>query len=117
MVRCFGKTARTLERWVGIYQRFGTAGLREDKKTGRDPVVGVGKLPGIAADLCRDPRSLGYREAAWRGRLLARHIRKKLAINVSERQGRRLFRQLRDDSGKPGDATRLLSPAVEAGMI
>ena len=111
---CFGKTSRTLERWVGVYRRLGTAGLREDKKTGRDPVMSVGKLRGIAADLGRDPRSLGYREETWNGHLLARHIRKKLEIDVSERQGQRLFRQLREASREPADATGLLSLVVES---
>lgn len=114
VARCYGKTPRTLERWVRIYQRFGPMGLRDEKKPGRGPTVDTGMLKEIAADLDTDPRSLGYREAAWNGSLLALHIQEKLHIALSERQGQRLFRRLRGIP-RPGDATPIPSPVVRSG--
>lgn len=101
VARCFGKTPRTLERWVRIYQRFGLTGLWDDKKTGRCPVVAAGELQGIKADIEADPRRLGYSVKEWCGKLLARHIREKLGIAVSERQAQRLFRRLREKTELP----------------
>lgn len=108
----FGKTPRTLERWVRIYQRFGMAGLWEDKKTGRWPALDPGRLRSIEADLQCDPRQLGYPAREWCGRLLREHIRKKFGTVLSERQAQRLLGRLRYRLGQPVDATPLPSLAA-----
>ena len=89
-----GMSARTVERWAQNYERFGVAGLADDKKTGRLSKLSFNQLRALRSDLRVNPQCLGYQQAEWTGRNLAEHILDKFAVRLSIRQCQRLLRQL-----------------------
>ena len=93
-------TARTVERWVSLYQEKGCSGLRGDHDPGRPAKLSESELEKIVRDVRKSPRELGYKEERWRGCVLAKHLRETFDISLGERQCQRLIKQY----SPPGDA-------------
>lgn len=92
--RWLGEHSTTVQRWVGSFESHGFAGLREGERSGRPSRVAAGVLHKLERELRRDPRSLGYEQTLWDGKLLSHHLQKRHGVKLKVRQCQRLFRQL-----------------------
>lgn len=55
-----GHTPKTIETWVNQFNVKGFAGLQEDLKSGRPPLLNETMISGINSDLRNNPRNFGY---------------------------------------------------------
>ena len=92
--RWLGEHSSTVQRWVKRFESEGFAGLREGERPGRPARVAPGVLGRLERELRREPRSFGYQQTLWDGKLLSHHLHKRHGVKLKVRQCQRLFRQL-----------------------
>lgn len=92
--RWLGEHSTTVQRWVKLFEAEGFAGLREGSRAGRPSRVAPGVLGRLERELRREPRSFGYAQTLWDGKLLSHHLQKHHGVRLKVRQCQRLFRQL-----------------------
>ena len=97
----FGQSPRTVQYWVKRFEQSGFAGLQEKQRRGRPARLDAKRLEAIGADLRREPRSFGYEQNLWDGKLLSHHVSEKYGEKLGVRQCQRLFRQLGFRRRKP----------------
>ena len=90
----FGHSPRTVQNWVNRFERSGFAGLEEIPRDGRPPSLGEKEMESLGKDLRRSPRSFGYEQNLWDGKLLSHHLAQRYKVFIGERQCRRLFKKL-----------------------
>lgn len=59
----FGHSARTVHYWIHRFEQHGFAGLQEREGRGRPATVTPEIQRGVARDLRRSPRALGYEQS------------------------------------------------------
>ena len=96
-----GHTPKTIETWVNQFNAKGFAGLQEEFKSGRPSLLSRTMIDHINSDLRSDPRSLGYSQNLWDGKLLSYHIEKVYGVKLGIRQCQRLFNKLGFRQRKP----------------
>lgn len=101
----FGNTPSTVARWVRHFKAFGTGGLLNGHRTGRQARLSYEQLSTLQRDLSQAPLLHGYDEPHWNGKLLVAHIQWHFDVKLSVRQCQRLLRQL-----QPPEATTAASP-------
>ncbi len=89
-----GHTPKTIETWVNQFNVRGFAGLQEEFKSGRPPSLNETMISSINTDLRNSPRTFGYSQNLWDGKLLSYHIEKVYEIKLGVRQCQRLFNKL-----------------------
>jgi transposase len=90
-----GVAVRTVRRWLSTLERDGMAGLsRPETQGGRPPTLSAQLLRDLSIVLQDAPGAFGYPSQKWSGALLAKHLKVKLQVNLSERQARRLLKKL-----------------------
>jgi transposase len=94
VARKFGEDARTVQRWVNHFEHDGFAGLREGERPGRPRALDERCWAQVERELRRNPRSFGYEQNLWDGKLLAEHLRRRHQVELGVRQCQRLFKQL-----------------------
>lgn len=92
--RWLGEHSTTVQRWVKSFEAEGFAGIREGERPGRPSRIAPGVLAKLERELRREPRSLGYEQTLWDGKLLSHHLQKRHGVKLKVRQCQRLFRQL-----------------------
>ena len=97
----FGEEATTVQRWVHRFAQSGFAGLREGERPGRPRSLDERQWKRLARNLRRDPRSLGYAQNLWDGKLLAEHLKRRYGVSLGVRQCQRIFNQLGFRRRKP----------------
>ena len=97
----FGEEATTVQRWVHRFAQSGFAGLREGERPGRPRSLDERQWKRLARNLRRDPRSLGYAQNLWDGKLLAEHLKRRYGVSLGVRQCQRIFNQLGVRRRKP----------------
>jgi len=97
----FGQSPRTVQYWVKRFEQSGFAGLQEKQRPGRPARLDAKTLEAIGADLRCEPRSCGYEQNLWDGKLLSHHVSEKYRIKLGVRQCQRLFRHLGFRRRKP----------------
>ena len=90
----FGHSPRTVEYWVQRFERSGFAGLGEGERPGRPAALDEKVLHAVGEDLRRDPRSFGYNQNLWDGKLLSHHLMDQYRVSLGVRQCQRLFTKL-----------------------
>lgn len=108
-----GQSPRTVEYWVRRFERSGFAGLEEKSRPGRPGRLSPAARERIGKDLRASPRSLGYAQNLWDGKLLSHHIQKTLGIHLGVRQCQRFFRQLGFRRRKPRPVTAKADPDAQ----
>jgi transposase len=89
-----GVAVRTVRRWLRTLERDGRAGLSKPEiQGGRPPTLDTELLRDLSIVLQDAPAAFGSSEK-WSGALLAKHLKAKLHVNLSERQARRLLKKL-----------------------
>src|SRR3970040_797130 len=90
--RWLGEHSTTVQRWVKSFEAEGFAGIQEGERPGRPSRIASGVLAKLERELRREPRSLGYEQTLWDGRLLSHHLQKRHGVKLKVRQCQRLFR-------------------------
>jgi len=96
-----GQSPRTVEYWLKRFERSGLAGLQEEPRAGRPGTLDASARERLARDLRASPRTLGYEQFLWDGRLLSHHVEKTFRLHLGVRQCQRLFRQFGFRRRKP----------------
>lgn len=91
----FGDSTRTIERWVGAFNRLGVEGLCPQRPSGRPPRLPADTAQRVAFELKQPPCVCGFSEAHWGGRLLMQHLNRHYGVTMSLRQCQRTLQQLR----------------------
>lgn len=99
--RLLGHSPRTIESWVHRFEEDGFAGLREGERPGRPRALDEEAMGTLGQHLRRSPRSFGYHQNLWDGKLLSHHIREAFGVTMGVRQCQRLFRKLGFRRRKP----------------
>lgn len=94
VAKCYGGSARSVERWVHRWEKLGALGLRDHHVRGRAGLCGS-FLPNLRSIIAGSPDALGYAATAWTGQLLRGHLCATHGINFSLRHCQRLLRDLR----------------------
>jgi transposase len=90
----FGQDPTTIQRWVRGFETRGFSGLQDRERSGRPPRLTPQQLQIVEKDLRASPRSFGYSQNLWDGKLLSHHLRQSQKVNLGARQCQRLFHQL-----------------------
>jgi len=97
----FSEHSTTVQRWVKSFEHHGFAGLREGTRPGRPSRIEPRIMKKLEHELRREPRSLGYAQTLWDGKLLSHHLKTCHGVALKTRQCQRLFRQLKFRLRKP----------------
>ncbi len=89
-----GQAPRTVQYWVRRFDTHGFAGLQEKPRQGRPAALDKTALIKVGKDLRQPPRSFGYAQNFWDGKLLSHHLEVAYGIHMGVRQCQRLFKQL-----------------------
>ena len=112
----FGQDPRTVARWVHRFERRGFTGLQEGARPGRPPRLSPRQVAAVDRALRQAPRSLGYTQTLWDGKLLAHHVAERYAVSLGVRQCQRLFHQLEFRRRKPRPVIAQADPAAQAAF-
>jgi len=89
-----GQAPRTVQYWVRRFETHGFAGLQEKSRLGRPSALDETTLTKVGKDLRKDPRSFGYSQNLWDGKLLRYHLEAAYGVRIGIRQCQRLFKRL-----------------------
>ena len=92
----FGDSGRTVERWVGAFNRYGVTGLCAHVPGGPRPRLSSTMIHRLVFELRQSPDVCGYAAAIWCGRLLIQHLREHYGVNMGLRQCQRILRRSRE---------------------
>jgi transposase len=96
-----GQDPVTVQRWVQRFNAKGFAGLQEGERPGRPRRISDLQWSELEQVLRSSPRSKGYGQNLWDGKLLSHHLRSVWGVDVGVRQCQRLFRQMGFRRRKP----------------
>ena len=108
-----GQSARTVQYWLRRFAKSGFAGLQEGLRPGRPCALDAAERERIGRDLRASPRSLGYLQTLWDGKLLSHHIQKAFGLHLGVRQCQRLFRQMGFRRRKPRPVIAKANPEAQ----
>jgi len=109
-----GQDPVTVQRWVHAFNQDGFAGLQEGQRPGRPTRLGPAQWTQLERVLRQSPRTLGYGQNLWDGKLLAHHLRVKCDLELGVRQCQRIFRQLGFRRRKPRPVIAQADPDAQA---
>jgi len=108
-----GHSVRTVEYWAKRFEENGFAGLEEIPRPGRPPALDAKGIHTINRHLRRNPRTFGYEQNLWDGKLLSHHLENKLGVHLGVRQCQRLFRELGFRRRKPRPVIAQADPELQ----
>jgi transposase len=108
-----GDAPRSVEYWVGRFERDGLAGLLEGERSGRPRRLTEKQWQGVDEVLRYPPRKIGLSGNIWDGKTLSTWIAQRYGIAIGVRQCQRIFRQLGFRLRKPRPALAHADPAVQ----
>ena len=107
-----GHSPRTVEYWVKNFEQKGFAGLYDQPRIGRPPVI-IDVLQAVEKDIRNDPRKLGYTQTMWDGKLLSHHLLTAYNIKLGVRQCQRWFNKLGFRMRKPRPVIAKADPVMQ----
>jgi len=96
-----GQDPVTVQRWVKRFNSKGFAGLYEGERSGRPSRINDLQWSRLETDLRKSPRSFGYEQNLWDGKLLSHHASVGYGVELGVRQCQRIFRQMGFRRRKP----------------
>lgn len=96
-----GQSPVTVQRWIQRFNARGFAGLTEGERPGRPRRISDVQWEELEQVLRSSPRSKGYGQNLWDGKLLSHHLRVTYGLDIGVRQCQRLFRQMGFRRRKP----------------
>lgn len=109
-----GQDAVSVQRWVHAFNETGFAGLREGERSGRPSRISPEQWSDLERVLRQSPRTLGYGQNLWDGKLLAHHLHKQCGLELGVRQCQRIFRQMGFRRRKPRPLIAKADPEAQA---
>src|SRR6202042_2536033 len=107
-----GDAPRSVEYWVGRFERDGLAGLLEGERPGRPRRLTAKQLAGVDRILRNPPRELGLSGNLWDGKTLSTWIEQRYGVAMGFRQCQGMSRQPGFRLPKPRPALAHANPAV-----
>jgi transposase len=114
VARAFGEDTRTVQRWVGQFERHGFSGLREGERSGRPRMLDGRQWERLARELRLSPCDFGHEQNLWDGKLLGRHLKQHYGVTLGVRQCQRIFRQMGFRMRKPRPQVAQSDPVAVA---
>ncbi len=108
-----GQDPRTIQRWVNRFEHRGFAGLQEGERPGRPSQLQPDQWEEIGRVLRQPPRSFGYSQNLWDGKLLAHHLAKAYGVDLGMRQCQRMFHHLGFRLRKPRSVIAQADPEAQ----
>jgi transposase len=108
-----GDASRSVESWVGRFEKQGLAGLLEGERSGRRRRLSEKQMAAVDRILRRSPREAGLSGNLWDGKTLSRWIEQNYQLTLGVRQCQRIFRQLGYRLRKPRPALAHANPALQ----
>jgi transposase len=108
-----GDAPRSVEYWVGRFERDGLAGLSEGERPGRPRRLTEKQWAAVDQILRYLPREVGLSGNLWDGKTLRTWIEQRYGIVIGVRQCQRMFRQLGFRLRKPRPALAHADPAAQ----
>jgi transposase len=96
-----GQSPVTVQRWIQRFNEKGFAGLTEGERCGRPRRISDVQWEELERALRISPRTQGYAQNLWDGKLLAHHLRVRHGVEMGVRQCQRLFRAMGFRRRKP----------------
>jgi len=90
--RLMGYDAATVRHWLKAYRRRGSAGLRDEPRSGR-PIKEKLLTSVVQAQASQPPPNLGYIQACWTVALLIGHLWQRFRIQVSATRVRQALKE------------------------
>jgi transposase len=110
VARLLGDAPRSVEYWVGRFERDGLAGLLEGERPGRPQRLAEKQMAAVDRILRRPPREAGLSGNIWDGKTLSTWIQKTYGVRLGVRQCQRIFRRLGFRLRKPRPALAQADP-------
>jgi transposase len=111
VAKLLGDSPRSVEYWVGQFERDGLKGLTEGTRTGRPARLSPEQMKAIGKTLRSRPTDAGMSVNLWDGKTLSAWIDKTFGVQVGVRQCQRMFRQLNFRLRKPRPVLAGADPA------
>src|SRR5438445_5291473 len=113
VARLLGEAPRSVEYWVGRFERDGLAGLLEGERPGRPRRLAEKQMEAVDRILRHPPREAGLSGNLWDGKTLSTWIEQEYGVAVGVRQCQRMFRQLGFRLRKPRPALAQANPQLQ----
>ena len=110
VAQLLGDAPRSIEYWVGRFEKEGLAGLWEGERSGRPRRLSEKQMEAVDRILRRSPREAGLSGNLWDGKTLSRWLERNYHLTLGVRQCQRIFRQLGYRLRKPRPALAQANP-------
>jgi transposase len=108
-----GHDATTVQRWVHDFNANGFSGLYDKERPGRPTSLNVRQWEKLGKDLRKHPKTFGYVQNLWDGKLLAHHLKSQYNIEVGVRQCQRIFHKFGFRRRKPRPVIAQADPLAQ----
>jgi transposase len=108
-----GHDSTTIQRWVNDFNKSGFSGLLDKERSGRPTYLNSRQWEKLGKDLRKQPKTLGYVQNLWDGKLLAYHLKNQYGIEVGVRQCQRIFHKFGFRRRKPRPVIAQADPAAQ----
>ena len=113
VARRLGDAPRSVEYWVGQFEKEGLAGLLEGERPGRPRRLSEKQMEAVDRVLRRPPQEVGFSGNIWDGKTLSAWLEQKYHLRLGVRQCQRIFRQLGFRLRKPRPALAHADPQLQ----
>jgi len=113
VARLLGDAPRSVEYWVGQFEKEGLAGLFEGERPGRPRRLSEKQMEAVDRVLRRPPQEVGFSGNIWDGKTLSAWLEQKYHLRLGVRQCQRIFRQLGFRLRKPRPALAHADPQLQ----
>ena len=108
-----GHDSTTVQRWVNDFNKNGFSGLLDKDRPGRPASLNERQWEKLGKDLRKQPKTFGYFQNLWDGKLLAYHLKSQYGIEVGVRQCQRIFHKFGFRRRKPRPVIAQADPAAQ----
>lgn len=108
-----GDAPRSVEYWIGRFEKDGLSGLLEGERPGRPRRLNERQMAAVDRILRHPPRAAGLSGNLWDGKTLSTWIEQKYGVTVGLRQCQRMFRQFGFRLRKPRPALAHANPELQ----
>jgi len=108
-----GHDSTTIQRWINDFNKNGFSGLYDKERPGRPASLDVRQWEKLGKDLRKQPKTFGYTQNLWDGKLLAHHLQSHYGIEVGVRQCQRIFHKFGFRRRKPRPVIAQADPSAQ----
>jgi transposase len=112
----FGQHPTTIQRWINAFNEKGFAGLYEGERQGRPRSLNARQWNRLGRDLRKSPRTFGYGQNLWDGKLMSHHLQQHYDVRLGVRQCQRIFHAMGFRLRKPRPVIAKADPAAQVAF-